>query len=84
MLAHGFKIEFLVDLIMPGSRPRRPSECLLAAAGSNSFAFASRRPAGGHCHIFDGPDPRIRRLATSRWKISAPQATEKSQITDDV
>jgi hypothetical protein len=78
MLAHGFKVEFLVSLVnAPGSRPRRPSARSPAGVRSKSSAFASRKPARGHSRIFDGPDSH-RRLAHPANERSRQQQVVKS------
>jgi hypothetical protein len=46
MLAHGFTIEMLVDLVHEGRRRRRPRPCMLASGRSRLSGCGSPMPGG--------------------------------------
>src|SRR5262245_17609216 len=57
MLAHGFKTEFLIDLINARLANAQTERMLADGRGSKSSGFESPRLVDVHFRISDGPDP---------------------------
>jgi hypothetical protein len=60
MLAHGFKIEFLVDLINARLATAQTERMVAGGRWVEVIRFRITEAGSGHSRIFDGPDSQTR------------------------
>jgi hypothetical protein len=69
MLAHGFTVDFLVDLIRTGMATTRTERVVVGGRAMEVARGGSRRLGGGHSRSFDGPDPKAPLGEPPVWRV---------------